>query len=237
MEGFLRELSIHLPPGAVIDPPLDSALRDGMSVFFSGLSVTRGTAQRVIPVETELEESWGAGPTHIKTVEKGAEGLAEVSLTIFYYNGQEVGRRESMRTVRRMRPKVVVYYMQLGQGDGPSVEQILADRAKPGPHHEPPARYREILPMTSTAYEPGPQSCGKFASGYTSAGYVAGYGVVAVDPDVIPMGTRLFIEGYGYAVAGDRGSAIDGNRIDLGFNTVDECYAWGRKEVQVYILY
>jgi 3D (Asp-Asp-Asp) domain-containing protein len=51
------------------------------------------------------------------------------------------------------------------------------------------------------------------------------------------MGTRLYIEGYGYAVAGDRGSAIDGHRIDLGFLTLDECYEWGRRDVKVYILY
>jgi len=60
---------------------------------------------------------------------------------------------------------------------------------------------------------------------------------VAVDTNVIPMHTRLFIEGYGYAVAGDRGSAIDGNDIDLGFLTVEECMEWGRREVKVYVLY
>ena len=91
--------------------------------------------------------------------------------------------------------------------------------------------------MEATAYEPGPRSCGRFASGMTSAGYEAGYGVVAVDPNVIPLHTRLFIEGYGYAVAGDRGSAIQSDRIDLGFLTVDECIQYGRREVDVYVLY
>lgn len=91
--------------------------------------------------------------------------------------------------------------------------------------------------MNSSAYEPGPQSCGKYADGYTCNGTKADYGVVAVDTKFIPLGTRLFIEGYGYAVAADRGGAIDGHDIDLCFRTVAECYKWGRKKVKVYILY
>jgi 3D (Asp-Asp-Asp) domain-containing protein len=235
--GFLAELSITLPPGAHVDPPLDSALRDGMSVFLAGLTVTRGTADQIIPVETKVSESWQPGPARIATIDHGSAGLARVSYTIFYHDGHEVGRREHREVLKRMRPKQVVYYYELGAGDGPTVQQILSHRAKPGPHHTLPSRWKEVLTMSSTAYEPGPQSCGKFASGMTSAGYAAGYGVVAVDPDVIPLGTRLYIEGYGYAVAGDRGGSIDGKRIDVGFETVDECYDWGRREVKVYILY
>ena len=64
----------------------------------------------------------------------------------------------------------------------------------------------------------------------------AGPGVVAVDPRVIPLRTRLYIENYGYAIAGDVGSAIKGNRIDLGFTTVDECMRFGRRKVIVYVL-
>ena len=79
-------------------------------------------------------------------------------------------------------------------------------------------------------------SCGN-DSGNTAIGLQAGYGVVAVDPDVIGLGARLYIEDYGYAVAGDTGGAIKGNRIDLGFLTLEECYAWGRRDVKVYVLY
>jgi 3D (Asp-Asp-Asp) domain-containing protein len=64
----------------------------------------------------------------------------------------------------------------------------------------------------------------------------AGKGVVAVDPRVIPLGTRLYIEGYGVAVAGDVGSAIKGRRIDLGFGTYAEAIRWGRRNVRVQIL-
>jgi 3D (Asp-Asp-Asp) domain-containing protein len=61
-------------------------------------------------------------------------------------------------------------------------------------------------------------------------------GIVATDPDVIPMGTRLYVEGYGEAIAADQGSAIQGNRIDLFFDSRQEAMDWGMKTVQVTIL-
>ncbi|WP_054788101.1 3D domain-containing protein [Gracilibacillus sp. JCM 18966] len=60
--------------------------------------------------------------------------------------------------------------------------------------------------------------------------------VVAVDPDVIPLGTRVHVEGYGEAIAGDTGGAIKGNRIDVHVPTKDEAFDWGRKQVDVTIL-
>lgn len=60
--------------------------------------------------------------------------------------------------------------------------------------------------------------------------------VIAVDPNVIPLGSRVFVEGYGEAIAGDTGGAIVGNKIDVHFATVDACYQWGVRSVQVTIL-
>jgi 3D (Asp-Asp-Asp) domain-containing protein len=90
--------------------------------------------------------------------------------------------------------------------------------------------------MVATAYDPGPGSCGASADGITAIGMRAGKGVVAVDPRMIPMGARLHIEGYGYAVAGDIGGAIKGNRIDLGFHSRRQALQFGRRKVVVRVL-
>ncbi|WP_018963532.1 G5 and 3D domain-containing protein [Coprothermobacter platensis] len=90
---------------------------------------------------------------------------------------------------------------------------------------------QEIL-MVATAYSAEEAGVGT----RTAIGTRARYGVVAVDPNVIPLGTKLYIEGYGYAIAEDIGGSIKGNRIDVYFNTIDECYRWGRRVVKVYIL-
>jgi len=61
-------------------------------------------------------------------------------------------------------------------------------------------------------------------------------GIVAVDPRVIPLGTHMFIKGYGYAVAADTGGAIKGRRVDLFFKSKRDAVKWGRRPVDIYIL-
>jgi 3D (Asp-Asp-Asp) domain-containing protein len=60
--------------------------------------------------------------------------------------------------------------------------------------------------------------------------------VIAVDPNVIPLGTEVYVEGYGYAVAGDTGGAIKGHKIDIHVPTKAEAYSWGRRTVNITIL-
>jgi 3D (Asp-Asp-Asp) domain-containing protein len=72
--------------------------------------------------------------------------------------------------------------------------------------------------------------------GYTASGTYVGPGTVAVDPRVIPLGTRLYVSGYGYATARDTGGAIVGNKIDVWFPSLGQCYQWGYRTVTVTIL-
>ena len=73
-------------------------------------------------------------------------------------------------------------------------------------------------------------------SNYTALGTICRRGVIATDPYVIPLGTRVFIPGYGYAVAEDTGGAIVGHKIDVAFDTIAECYEFGRQIIDIYIL-
>lgn len=72
--------------------------------------------------------------------------------------------------------------------------------------------------------------------GITKSGTQVSRGTVAVDPRVIPLGTKLYVENYGHAVALDTGGAIKENRIDLYMETKDEAFEFGRKEVRVWII-
>ena len=62
-----------------------------------------------------------------------------------------------------------------------------------------------------------------------------GISTIAVDPSIIPLGSLLYVDGYGYAIAADTGGAIQGNIIDLYLNSYDECMNWGRQNVSVYL--
>lgn len=94
--------------------------------------------------------------------------------------------------------------------------------------------YSKVLTMNATAYSNDPAE----NAGYTTTklGTPLRHGVVAVDPKVIPLGTKLYIEGYGYAVAEDTGGAIKGNKIDLCFTDKALVHAFGRRNVKVYVL-
>ncbi len=84
--------------------------------------------------------------------------------------------------------------------------------------------------FTVTAYCPCEKCCGAYANGYTATGEKATQGVtVAADPDVLPMGTEIQIDGHTYTVQ-DTGGAIAGNRLDLYFDSHDDALQWGVRE-------
>jgi 3D (Asp-Asp-Asp) domain-containing protein len=92
------------------------------------------------------------------------------------------------------------------------------------PATAPPAAGAATMTVTATAYT---------LQGHTATGAPVGYGVVAVDPSVIPLGTRMIIPGYGEGVAADTGGAIQGAVIDLWFPTAVEAASWGRRTVTI----
>jgi 3D (Asp-Asp-Asp) domain-containing protein len=98
----------------------------------------------------------------------------------------------------------------------------------------------QVTPLTSVLVAGSGSVLTVSATGYalpgtTATGIPVGWGVVAVDPSVIPLGTRLFIPGYGEGVAADTGSAVRGATIDLWFPKLEQALAWGRKTVTVTI--
>ena len=86
--------------------------------------------------------------------------------------------------------------------------------------------------MEATAYLPTDGS----PSGSTAMGIAAERGIVAVDPNVIPLGTRVYIPGYGEALAADTGGAIRGHKIDLCMEDYGEAMEFGRRDITVYVL-
>lgn len=96
--------------------------------------------------------------------------------------------------------------------------------------------YVDVMTCSATAY-----TCEGYV-GHTYSGTLARVGAIAVDPTVIPLGTKMYVVSndgqyvYGYCVAEDTGSAIKGYKVDLYFNTIAECYAFGVRTCTLYIL-
>jgi 3D (Asp-Asp-Asp) domain-containing protein len=93
---------------------------------------------------------------------------------------------------------------------------------------------RRPLSLEATGYDPGPVDNTRGWVGVTKSGERARFGIAAVDPKLIPLGSFLYIEGYGPALAADIGGAIKGQRIDLCFNSTRQANAWGRKKARVW---
>lgn len=110
--------------------------------------------------------------------------------------------------------------------------------SSPPTYHPPqkdngaPSHYLTAIPMLVTAYTRYDEGC----TDYTYRGTYLRRGLSAVDPNVIPLGTRLYIPGYGEAIADDIGGAIQGNHIDLAMDSVSEAFDWGAKNITVYVL-
>jgi 3D (Asp-Asp-Asp) domain-containing protein len=86
--------------------------------------------------------------------------------------------------------------------------------------------YREVI-LEATAYS--------YTGSRTYTGTWPSRGTIAVDPDVIPLGTSLYVEGYGFGMAEDTGGLIKGNIVDVFFESEDACWKWGRRKVRVKV--
>ncbi|VBB07647.1 Hypothetical protein LUCI_2912 [Lucifera butyrica] len=128
--------------------------------------------------------------------------------------------RTALKNFRGTRPKAV-----------PVVPHNKPTYSRPRNNNENPS-YLYTIPVIATAYTANDEGC----TGITYSGHRLRRGLVAVDPDVIPLGTRLYVPGYGVAVADDIGGAIQGNRIDLAMDSLKEAFGWGRRQVTVYVL-
>lgn len=102
--------------------------------------------------------------------------------------------------------------------------RIMEERTMPREEPQEP----EPMIFEATAY------C--YTGNQTATGTWPSRGTIAVDPAIIPLGTRLYVEGYGEGIAEDTGGAIQGHKIDLYMESEDECWAWGRRTVKVRII-
>lgn len=156
-----------------------------------------------------------------KVLKEGQKGLISKTYEVLLENGKEVVRNLiSEKTVTQKKDKVVA----LGT-------MAVAQQVSRGPASSSKEYY-----VTSTAYTASCNGC----SGVTSTGINLKANpnakVIAVDPSVIPLGTKVYVEGYGYAIAADTGGAIKGYKIDVFIPTKAEAFKWGNKKVKIQIL-
>jgi 3D (Asp-Asp-Asp) domain-containing protein len=175
------------------------------------------SVSKEIPFEVQYKFSRLVGPGRCIKVQNGEAGSVIQTYQLRYVDGQLVGKE--LVDTEKVAAKPAVYYM--GK-HGIQTSRGSFSRSK-------------ILNMKASAYDPSPATIGRGATGRTATGRRAGFGCVAVDPRTIPLGTMVFVEGYGFALACDKGSAIKGDRIDLCYGSRSQALRFGRKSVRVHV--
>lgn len=216
VQDVLAALHIHLGPLDKVAPGLKSSMSNGTVVDVWRRWYVTKTVDTTVGYATSYRPDPSLYAGNRVLVQQGQNGRRQQVIKILMQNGQPVKQAVSQNQVVMPPVDEIIAYGTLGTiARGGQVVNFS----------------REIN-MVATGYWPDPS----WSSGFTASGMKAGYGVVAVDPAVIPLGARLYVSGYGFAVAGDTGSAIVGNRIDLGFNSQSAAMAWGVRSVQVFVV-
>lgn len=166
-----------------------------------------------IPYEIKYVFNRDLGAGRVKKVTNGENGKIITTFTKVIRDGVVI---HSDTSVEKIDPKPAVFHM--GKSGFTASSRGAYERAT-------------VMTMEATAYLPTDGS----GHGITATGRRAKYGVVAVDPKVIPLHSLVFVEGYGFAIAADTGGAIKGKKIDLCMHDRAEALRFGRRKVVVHV--
>lgn len=196
---------------------LDSNVEEGLNVQLVKVETKEVVEREAINFDTIVENNENLDSSVEKVKSEGVNGEKEITYKVVYKDGVETSKDiKSTKTISEPQNKVV----EKGTGT------IYASRSGES------IKYKRKLSCQATAYT-GDKTT---ATGRRPVRNPGGLSVIAVDPSVIPLGSKVYVDGYGYAIAADTGGAIKGNIIDLFLDSKSECLSWGRRPVNVLII-
>ncbi len=233
---LLERGGITYSRGATISADLDAQVTADMKIIITDTLVSQDGYTLSIPFETEYQSTDLLDKGVEVVLTHGVNGEKFCQAQVTYVNGKETGRVILSEEITTEPVKQVVA-VGTGKTNGKNKKPIIGDGVIITPEGDV-LTYKDMDIFRATAYTHTDPGCGF----YTATGTRVHVGSVAVDPTVIPYGTRMFIvtkDGryiYGVATAEDCGGSIKQNRIDLYFPTYDECIQFGVRNCYVYFL-
>lgn len=210
VEEALKKLEVVLNEKDKVSLPLDQMIKADDQI-----QVVRVT-EKIENVKSEIPYQIVAQPADFpvglpdRVMKKGANGEHEQVIKVMFEDGKEVERLVLQQQVLRA-----------------PVNQVVSRGAQTTiSRGGQTIQFKRAYLMRASAYSGG---------GMTATGHDVHWGVIAVDPKVISLGTQLYVDGYGEAVALDTGGAIKGNRVDLYMNSEEAAQSWGVRSVIVYV--
>jgi uncharacterized protein YabE (DUF348 family) len=229
VKDLLAAEGIRLGEDDKISPQLTSSITKGINIKIIRVDAKIVEEKKVLDYATIYKSDSSLVKGNNKVVQDGQEGEKIITHKLIYEDGKVVSNKlvsevVTKNPVNKIINRGVLGVLNISRGGS----QIY---------------YTKALKFRASAYTAA--SCGKSSGsagyGRTATGVYAkrdpnGYSTVAVDPKIIPYGTKLYISGYGLAIAQDTGGAINGYKLDLYFNTLNQCFSWGVRNVTVYVL-
>jgi uncharacterized protein YabE (DUF348 family) len=221
--SMLNAEGISLRDRDKVIPDRSAGLSENMKIEIVRVDTKVFTEYVTMNFKEVVNTSKSLPNTKRQVKQEGKNGRKQVTVSVTYENGKEVARKiTDEKIIEKPKDRIIVQgtypYMPVSRGG-----QIMS--------------YSKVFTARATAYW-AVRGVGRT---YTASGRKAvwnpdGYSTIAVDPKVIPYGTKVFVEGYGFAVAADTGTSIIGSKVDVYFNTYKQACAWGAKYVKVYVL-
>jgi len=219
----LADLGVALTGLDYTVPAIDEPLGPEAVIRVTRVAESVIVEQSPIPFESEWRPDPDSEIDTQRLLQEGEPGVLERRIRLRYENGELVSRRVEGESVV-LPPKNRV----MGYGTKIVVRTLQTESG--------PVEYWRVLRMLATSYSASTAGVPATASYYgrTALGLQMRHGIVAVDPRIIPLGSQVYVPGYGVGLAGDTGGAIKGKRIDLGFDddNLELWYSW----VDVYLL-
>lgn len=200
--------------------PLDQKISKDLEVKVVKVEYENISETKVLAYDTVTKENSTITPAEGYVEQAGSNGEEKVTYRVTKKDGVEVSREvvESTVTTKPVNAIKVVGTLRTISRGGSNIS------------------YKKVLNMQATAYSPDCVGGNRTATGTYPRRDPNGISTIAVDPSVIPLGSLVYIDGYGYARAEDTGGAIRGNKIDVFVGSGSEALSWGRRSVTVYIL-
>ena len=247
VEELLIEQEVKYDTNDIINLPLDTKLTDGMNVEVTDVMVKIEKESKVVDFETEIvkDSEMKKGTTSVSV--EGKNGENELVYEVTYHNGKQVGKKVIEENVITNPVNKVV---KEGTKEEIKVEEVKEVKKEEEPKiieepvKEETTKEVEQVKETSESSEVSNlgthmvvESTSYCQGSVTATGTQARWGVIAVDPNVIPFGTKVYIPQFDKVfIAEDTGGAIKGNKIDIFMENSDDAINWGRRNIDIYIL-
>ena len=216
----LKKSGIDYKEQDIVEPDLSSKIEDGMEVKITDVEVEKVVEVQEIKYSTEIVQDntrYSIQPEVVQ--QEGINGEQEVTYEVVKHDGVEVEREQiAAKVIKEAQNEIIA----MGTMDG------VVNRG--GDIYG-----KKKFIASATAYSAS-SSSDRTYSGRALKRDPNGISTIAVDPTVVPLGSKVWVEDYGYAVAADIGGAVKGNVIDLYFDTHQECVNWGRRNKEIVVI-